>query len=273
MLERFDIGALGSRNPEAWHLIGEAMRLAYADRAMYLGDADFVSVPVEGLLDRDYVAARSAMISETSALQNYEAGTPPGSATRTAGLDPDTPGTTHFVAADSTGNVVTMTSTIEGPFGSQLLANGFFLNNELTDFDFTPERDGAPVANRVEPGKRPLSSMSPTLVYDVDGQLILALGSAGGRRIIMHVTKTLIGVLDWGLPVDEAVALPNLYFSSQGLRVEEGSYLEAMQADISALSGPVSAANIPSKLNAVQRTSDGWVGTADPRSPGVALTE
>ncbi|WP_299321827.1 gamma-glutamyltransferase [Parasphingopyxis sp.] len=273
MLERFDMGALGAQSPEAWHLIGEAMRLAYADRAMYLGDMDFVSVPVEGLLADSYIAERSALISSDSAIGTYEAGTPPGSEARTAGLDGEIAGTTHFVAADSSGNVVTMTSTIEGPFGSQLVANGYFLNNELTDFDFTPERDGAPVANAVAPGKRPLSSMSPTLVYDADGNLVLALGSAGGRRIIMHVTKTLIGVLDWGLPVDEAIALPNIYFGGDSLRIEQDSYLAEMQTELSQRSGLVVASNLTSKVNAIQWTGDGWLGAADPRSPGIALTE
>jgi gamma-glutamyltranspeptidase/glutathione hydrolase len=273
MLERFDIGELGSQSPEAWHLIGEAMRLAYADRAMYLGDGDFVDVPVEGLLSPQYVAERSALISETSGIGDYEAGTPPGSAARTAGLDGEIAGTTHFVAADSAGNVVSMTSTVEGPFGSQLVANGYILNNELTDFDFTPERDGAPVANAVAPGKRPLSSMSPTLVYDADGRLILALGSAGGRRIIMHVTKTLIGVLDWGLPVEEAIALPNIYFGSDGLRTEAGTFLDEIRSQISQRSGLVIASGLTSKVNAVEWTGEGWRGAADPRSPGVALTE
>ncbi|MEM8695762.1 MAG: gamma-glutamyltransferase [Pseudomonadota bacterium] len=273
MIERFDMGALGAQSPEAWHLIGEAMRLAYADRAMYLGDSDFVSVPVDGLLDPDYIAERSALISETRALDSYDAGTPPGSEARTAGLDGEIAGTTHFVAADGDGNVVTMTSTVEGPFGSQLIANGYILNNELTDFDFTPERDGAPVANAVAPGKRPLSSMSPTLVYDADGQLILALGSAGGRRIIMHVAKTLIGVLDWGLPVDEAIALPNIYFGGDSLRIEESTFLDDMRSALSQRSGLVVASGLTSKVNAVQWTGDGWFGAADPRSPGVALTE
>lgn len=273
MLERFDIGAMGAQNPQAWHLVGEAMRLAYADRAMYLGDGDFVEVPVEGLLSADYVAERSAQISEDRALGSYESGTPPGSAARTAGLDGEIAGTTHFVAADSNGNVVTMTSTVEGPFGSQLIANGYVLNNELTDFDFTPERDGVPVANAVAPGKRPLSSMSPTLVYDQDGRLILALGSAGGRRIIMHVTKTLIGVLDWGLPVEEAIALPNIYFGGDSLRIEEGTFLDDMRAEIAQRSGLVIASSLTSKVNAIEWTGDSWRGAADPRSPGVVLTE
>lgn len=273
LLERFDLGELGPQSPEAWHLIGEAMRLAYADRAMYLGDADFVDVPVEGLLDADYIAQRSALISRASSIGTFEAGTPPGSEARTAGLDDEIPGTTHFVATDRDGNVVTMTSTVEGIFGSQLVANGYILNNELTDFDFTPERDGAPVANAVAAGKRPLSSMSPTLVYNADGQLVLALGSAGGRRIIMHVVKTVIGVLDWGLSAQDAIALPNIFYGGDGLRVEEGTYLEDMIAEISRLSGPVSASTLTSKVNAVEWTGEGWRGAADPRSPGVALTE
>ncbi len=273
MIERFPMAELGPRSPESWHLIGEAMRLAYADRESYLGDADFVSVPVDGLLDRDYIASRSATISENSALGSYDAGMPPGAEPRTAAISGEVGGTSHFAAADSAGNVVTMTSTIEGIFGSQLVANGYFLNNELTDFTFAPALNGAPVANRVEAGKRPLSSMSPTLVYDADGRLVLALGSAGGKRIIMHVTKTLIGVLDWDLPVAEAIALPNIYFGGAALQVESGTFLDELRPQIAALGGTVISSDLTSKVNAVQWTGNRWTGAADPRSPGVALTE
>ena len=183
------------------------------------------------------------------------------------------PSTTNFVAVDGDGDVVTMTSTVEGPFGSQLIANGMVLNNELTDFTFAPEKNGAPVANRVEAGKRPLSSMSPTIVYDEKDRPILALGSAGGRRIIMHVAKTLVGVLDFGLSAEEAIALPNIYFSRDAVLVEDGTPLAAMAPAMAKLGEKVEPVDLGSKVNAVQWTGSGWTGAADPRSEGVALKE
>ena len=273
MIERFDMKTLGANSPVAWHVIGEAMQLAYADREKYLGDPDFVAVPLKGLLDRNYVKSRSALISTTKSLPGYDAGTPPGAAPRTAAISSEVPATTHFVAVDRAGNVAAMTSTIEGPFGSQLVANGYFLNNELTDFTFAPMKDGAPVANAVAPGKRPLSSMSPTIVYDRTGRPVLALGSAGGKRIIMHVMKALVGYMDWGLSAGDAIALPNIFYGGQALLVEKGTPLAAMQAPLAALGQTVLVTDLPSKLNAVERTPKGWRGAADPRSPGNALSE
>ena len=273
LIERFDIKAMGKDDPRAWHVIGEAMLLAYADREKYLGDADFVSVPVAGLLDKSYLASRSALISTDRAIAEISAGTPPGAAPRTAALSSEVAGTTHFVAGDGEGNLATMTSTVEGPFGSQLIANGYFLNNELTDFTFAPEKDGAPVANRVMPGKRPLSSMSPTIVYGPDDKPILAIGSAGGKRIIMHVAKSLIGVLDWDLPARDAIALPNLYFSGATLQVESSPLMDAMRGSLAALGRTVLSSDLGSKVNAIELTPQGWRGAADPRSEGVALAE
>ncbi|WOK35289.1 gamma-glutamyltransferase [Sphingomonas sp. C3-2] len=273
MLERFDLKAMGKDDPKSWHLIAETMMLAYADREKYLGDPDFVQVPVAGLLDRTYLASRSALISPDTSLAAYEAGTPPGAQPRTAAISGEVAGTTHFVAVDGAGNVASMTSTIEGPFGSQLIASGMFLNNELTDFTFAPEKDGAPVANRVEAGKRPLSSMAPTIVYDETGRPVLALGSAGGKRIIMHIAKTLIGYMDFGLPAAEAIALPNLYFGGDAVMIEQGSALEAKLPALNTLGRAVVAADLPSKVNAVEWTGAGWRGAADPRSEGVALAE
>jgi gamma-glutamyltranspeptidase / glutathione hydrolase len=273
MIERFDMKRLGPDSPTAWHVIGEAMQLAYADREKYLGDPDFVAVPVKGLLDRGYVRSRSALISPTTSLSAYAAGKPPGAVARTAGISSEVPATTHFVAADGAGNVATMTSTIEGAFGSQLVANGFFLNNELTDFTFSPVKDGAPVANAVAAGKRPLSSMSPTIVYDRKGHVVLAVGSAGGKRIIMHVMKSLVGYMDWGLSAQESIALPNIYYGGSALLVESGTKLAAMQSELAKLGQTVVASDLGSKLNAVERTPAGWRGAADPRSPGNALSE
>ena len=274
MVERFDLKALGKDNPKAWHLIAEAMRLAYADRDAYLGDPDFVSVPVSGLLDKAYLGSRSALISETAARGQYDAGMPPGAPARTAAHSGEVSGTTHFVAADRFGNVASMTSTVEGPFGSQLVAAGMILNNELTDFTFAPMKDGAPVANRPQPGKRPLSSMAPTIVYGAEGKPIFAVGAAGGKRIIMQVAKTLIAHLDWGMNAQDALAAPNIWFSGDALIVESGTSLADQSAALAAfgrqvITNPIS----PSKANAAELTPDGWVGAADPRSDGVGLSE
>ena len=273
MIARFDMKGLGPDSATSWHLIAEAMMLAYADREKWLGDSDFVDVPVKGLLDPAYVAARSALISTTASLPSYAAGTPPGAKARTAGISSEVAGTTHFVAVDSAGNVASMTSTVEGPFGSQLVAAGFMLNNELTDFTFAPVRDGAPVANAVAPGKRPLSSMSPTIVYGPDGKVVLALGSGGGKRIIMHVMKALVGVLDWGLSAQQALALPNIYFGGDAILVEQGTKLDALRPELARLGRTVVSSDLPSKLNAIERTPQGWRGAADPRSGGEALSE
>ena len=273
MLERFDLAKLGPDSATSWHLIAEAMFLAYADREKWLGDSDFVDVPVKGLLDPAYVASRSALISATASLPKYEAGTPPGAKARTAGISSEVPATTHFVAVDGAGNVASMTSTVEGPFGSQLVTQGFVLNNELTDFTFAPVKDGAPVANAVAPGKRPLSSMSPTIVYGPDGKVVLAVGSAGGKRIIMHVMKSLVGVLDWHLPAQQALALPNIYMGGDAVLVEQGTRLAAMQNELARLGRTVVSSDLPSKLNAVERTPTGWHGVADPRTGGEALSE
>ena len=273
MIERFDMKKLGKDSPVAWHVIAEAMQLAYADREKYLGDPDFVDVPVAGLLNRKYIASRSKLISVDKSLPAYAAGTPPGAQKRTAGISGEVAGTTHFVAADGAGNVASMTSTIEGPFGSQLVANGFFLNNELTDFTFAPLKDGAPVANAPAAGKRPLSSMSPTIVYDRKGRVVYAVGSAGGKRIIMHVMKALVGKLDWGLSAHDAIALPNIYFGGSGLLVEKGTSLDAMRDRLATLGQTVVTTDLGSKLNAIERTPTGWRGAADPRGQGSEASE
>ncbi len=271
-LQRFDLAASGKDNAKSWHLIGQAMQLAYADREKYLADDAFVDVPVAGLLNPEYIKQRSALIDESKVRTDYPAGNPPGAKPRTAALSSEVAGTTHFTAVDARGNIANMTSTIEGPFGSQLVAGGFFLNNELTDFTFAPEKDGAPVANRVMGGKRPLSSMSPTVVFDRDGRAVLALGSAGGKRIIMHVTKTLVGVIDFGLPLDQAIALPNIYFGGGQLEVEQGTTLATMADEIAKYGQKVRASDLGSKVNGAQLVGTGWTGASDPRSEGTSAT-
>ncbi|WP_211095225.1 gamma-glutamyltransferase family protein [Sphingomonas olei] len=273
MLERFDLAKLGKDSPESWHLIAEAMQLAYADREKYLGDADFVDVPVAGLIDKGYIAQRSGLISPARALGRYEPGTPPGAQPRTPGSQPNEHGTTHFIAVDGEGDVATMTSTIEMPFGSQLMANGFVLNNELTDFSLAPEKDGAPVANRVEPGKRPLSSMSPTIVYDQSGAPVFTVGAAGGKTIIMQVAKAIIAHFDWKLPARDALGLGLVFFNNDGIVLEQGTILAPMKPALKAKGHKVSVARLGLKANAAERTPSGWVGAADPRGVGNALSE
>lgn len=273
MVERFDMKALGKDNPVAWHVIAEAMQLAYADREKYLGDRDFVDVPVTGLIDPAYVKARSRLISTSKSLPTYTAGTPPGAKPRTAALSSEVAGTTHFIAVDRGGDIATMTSTVESSFGSQLIANGYVLNNELTDFTFAPEKDGAPVANRVEAGKRPLSSMAPTIVYDARGKPVFAVGAAGGKTIIMQVAKALIARLDWGLSAQDAIGLGLVYFNRDGIVLEQGTILEPMKGAMEALGHKVTVAKLGLKANAAALEGDHWVGAADPRSPGESRTE
>jgi gamma-glutamyltranspeptidase / glutathione hydrolase len=271
-LERFDLAALGPQSPTSWHLFAESQRLAYADRELYLADSDFLAVPMSGLMDQDYLAQRGALISATTRMASADAGTPPGASLALAeGSEPTENGTSHFVAVDRWGTAVSYTSTIEGGFGSGHMYGGFYLNNELTDFSFVPERDGVPVANRVEGGKRPRSSMAPTLVYGPDGALVLAVGAAGGGTIPVQVAKALIGVIDWGLPVEEAIGLPGLYAPGDAITVEEGSPLLAMRADLEALGHTVQARRLPFKANAAQLVGGQWTGAADPRSEGVAI--
>jgi gamma-glutamyltranspeptidase/glutathione hydrolase len=272
-LERFDMAALGPRSPVAWHLIADSMRLAYADRDSYVGDPDFVRVPVPGLTDAHYLASRSALLSPDHALPDVQPGTPPGAHRRTQAPSSEVPATTHFVAVDAAGNVASYTSTIEGPFGSGLTVGGYFLNNELTDFAFAPERDGAPVANRVEPGKRPMSSMSPTIVYGPDGRVRLAIGAAGGPTIIAQVAKALIGVLDWHLSAQDAIALPLIMGWGNRVTVERGTWLEAMAPQLQAMGHQIIIVAPGYKANAIERVHGRWIGAADPRSEGTWVAQ
>ena len=267
-LERFDLSALGPDSPTFWHLFVESQRLAYADRELYAGDADFVSVPVAGLVDRAYLASRSALISPETTLAKVEAGVPPG-APLARGDGPEEPehGTTHFSVVDSTGNAVSYTSTIEGAFGSGLHWGGFYLNNELTDFTLTPEADGKPVANRVEGGKRPRSSMAPTVVFDANGQVVLVIGAAGGPTIPVTVARAIIGVLDFGMGAQDALAMPFAMAFGDALLIEDGSALVGMKGDLEALGHKgIRAGAAPIKANALGRRADGtWEVATEPR--------
>lgn len=270
-LERFNLAALGRNSPIAWHLLAESERLAYADRDTYLADPDFVSVPVRGLLDPAYLDARSALIHENRTLADIEPGTPPGAPPRVRAPFRDDPGTSDLAVADSRGNVVEVTTTINGYFGSGVSIDGFMINDELPDFDPAPTKNGYFVANRVEGGKRPRSSMSPIIVYGPDGQERAALGAAGGATIICQVAKALIGIIDWKMSAQDAIAMGLIYAPGKTATVEKGTELEAMLPALQALGENVRIAPLGLKANAIEYVGGKWVGAADPRSEGVAM--
>ncbi|MFN3371525.1 MAG: gamma-glutamyltransferase [Sphingomonadaceae bacterium] len=269
-LERFDLAKLGPDNVLSWHLIAESQRLAFADREAWGADADFAPVPVSGLLDPAYLRARSALIRLDRAMPEVSPGTPPGAAPRAARRLADVPATSHMAAADARGLVANLTSTIEGPFGSGLVASGILLNNQLTDFDLNPVRaDGTPALNRVEPGKRPRSSMAPLIVLDRRGRPVAAFGAAGGATIIAQVAKAVIAHLDWNQSIEDSLAAPQLVADRRGVRVEADSPLEGKVAALKALGhADVRPATLPLKLNALARQGAGWRAAADPRSEG-----
>ena len=272
-LERFDLTALGPDSPVAWHLIAESMRLAYADRDLYLADPGFVSVPVAGLADPSYLAQRSVLIAPDATMATVSAGRPAGAKQLALSPQPLEQGTSHFVATDRAGNVASLTSTIESAFGSGLMVNGYYLNNELTDFNFIPSVNGIAVANRVEAGKRPRSSMAPTIVFSPDGHVRLAVGAAGGATIIAQVAKAIIAVVDWRLSAQAAIALPVLYSPGGTLYVEKGTAHEAMIPALTALGHKVEMRAPGFKANAIEWKNGRWVGAADPRSEGTSVGE
>ena len=273
-LERFDLTALGPNSPVAWHLIAESMRLAYADRELYLGDPAYVSVPTAGLMDPAYLAKRSALISMDRAMPTVAAGHPAGAPKMTCTTVPvPERGTSHFVAVDAQGNVASETSTIEDIFGSGLMVSGFYLNNELTDFNIVPDKDGCLTANRVQPGKRPRSSMSPTIVFDRQGHVRLAVGAAGGPTIPAQVLKAIIGVIDWHYSAQQAIALPVIFAPADTVYLEKGTFLETMAPHLQAMGHTVQIRAPGFKANAVEWVNGHWAGGADPRSEGAAVSE
>jgi gamma-glutamyltranspeptidase / glutathione hydrolase len=254
VLERKSFARAAPQSAHSLHLLIEAERLAYADRARYLGDADFVPVPIKGLLDGAYLDARARLIGERAL--NIA---PPGSFES---------GTSHLAIADAQGNVVSMTTTIESVFGSRILVRGFLLNNQLTDFDFEPGG-----ANQVQGGKRPRSSTTPVIVFARDGSVRLAAGSAGGAMIINYVAKALVAALDWELDMQAAIAAPNLGNRSGPTEIEQGSAYEALAPALRARGHDVSIHPLTSGSHGIERVPGGWRGGADPRRDGTVRGE
>lgn len=273
MLGHYDMAALGPENVETWRLFGDATRLAFADRGRYMADSDFVPVPVEGLLAEDYLAARAELLAGDDALPEVSAGTPEWDHALLWG-DGETlelPSTSQISIVDAEGNALSMTTTIESGFGSRIFVRGFLLNNELTDFSFATHANGWPIANRVEPGKRPRSSMAPTIVLR-DGEPVLVLGSPGGATIIGYVAKTIIAHLDWGLDVQEAVSLPHLINSFGTYQIEAGTDAERLTQPLIDLGYETNVTAQTSGLHAIS-IGETLLGGADPRREGIALGE
>jgi gamma-glutamyltranspeptidase/glutathione hydrolase len=263
--------------PEAVHLICEAERLAYADRAQYVADADYVPVPVKGLIDPTYLASRAALIGDRS-MGIAKPGTPPGIQVAYApDRSPLRISTSQVVAVDDAGGAVSMTTTIESAFGSHLMVQGFLLNNEMTDFSFIPEEHGQKVANRVEPGKRPRSSMAPTLIFDrQSGDFLAALGSPGGSQIIEYVVKSTVGLLDWNLDAQGAINLPNFGSRNGPTELEQGQFSPGLIQALKDKGHDVSQIDMTSGTQVIVRVKDAkgkssLAGGADPRREGQAL--
>ncbi len=267
----------GAKDPANWTLLAEALRITYADNNEYIADDDFIEVPIEGMMSEAYIKERAKLISRDGANPDIKAGNPwlyqQQDKAAQFGQDAthDDVGTTHFVIVDREGNVVSMTSTVEGYFGSTRMAGGMILNNQLTDFSFRYEDDeGNPIANAVAPGKRPRSSMSPTIVLDENRDFVMAVGSPGGRNIISYVAKTVVGIMRWGLSPQEAIDLPNMVAKTQQVRIEkhraDREIIDALRDfgyNVYESEGEISG------LSAVVRRPDGTLeGGADPRREG-----
>jgi gamma-glutamyltranspeptidase/glutathione hydrolase len=290
LVEPFDLRATGTASAPSIHLLSEAQRLAFTDRNRYMADADFVPVPVAGMLDPAYLATRRKAIDAARSMGVPTAGAPPGCCAQIAladGVHADAAGTSHVSVVDGEGNAVSMTTTIESAFGSHLMVRGFLLNNQLTDFSFAPiAANGAAVANRIEPGKRPRSSMAPVVVLDARGDLDAVVGSPGGAAIIQYVTKWIVGRYDWGLDAQAAIDLGNFGAQASAVtQLERGTAPAALEPALAALGHRVVLADFNSGIHAVVARRAwhtgsawldalapraGWEGAADPRREGVA---
>ncbi len=271
ILEPFDLRSMGRNSGEAVHLIVEAGRLAFADRAVYIADSDIVPVPTDGLTAPSYLKARSKLLDPLARMPVAEAGDIPVQSEHgyAPAPSPELPSTTHFSIIDANGNAVAMTSSIENGFGSRLMTDGFLLNNQLTDFSYQDVAEHKEVANRVQGGKRPRSSMAPTLVFNKNGELEMILGSPGGPAIVGFVVKTLVGLIDWDMTPAEATAAPFALSFGGPTLLERG--LADQEDALKNLGHDVRVVDFPSGIHAIRVTNDGLIGGADPRREGAVV--
>jgi len=270
MISQYPVGK--PYDAQTLRLIGDASRLAFADRGRYVADSDFVPVPMEGLIAEDYLSERASLLSRANALRDVEPGKPQFSHALIWAEDKslEFPSTSHISIVDVYGNALSMTTTIENAFGSRLMTHGFLLNNELTDFSFKSHHNGVPVANRIQPGKRPRSSMSPTIVLQ-DNLPVLVIGSPGGSRIIGYVVQAIIAHLDWGMHIQEAVSMPHAVNRFGTYDLEQGTDLEGLLGPLQSLGYRVRTTALNSGLHAISVEPNILRGGADPRREGIAI--
>ena len=270
MINAYPVGKMS--DPQTLRLIGDATRLAFADRGRYLADADFVYVPSTELVDAQYLRSRASLLNKNIAIPKVAAGEPIASLSqrRAPDLSIEQQSTTHVSIVDTYGNVLSLTSSIENAFGSRLMTNGFLLNNQLTDFSFKSSSNGVPVANRVEGGKRPRSSMAPTIVLQ-DGKPVLVIGSPGGSRIISYVANTIVAILDWGLDVQKAVSQPHAVNRFGTYEIEKATRLIEIKNSLKELGYDVTERSLNSGLNVIMIQNGSLFGGSDPRREGIAI--
>lgn len=271
ILEHFDFTKLSVTSEQFIHLFSQASRLAFADRERYLADPEFSPVPVDGLLDRDYLAARAKLIDPQLDQPNLTAGTPQGAQPLADSKAPEYANTSHLSVIDSQGNAVSMTTSIENAFGSGLFVNGYLLNNQLTDFSIDARKDGKWVANRVEAGKRPRSSMAPMMVFNAEKEPIVIAGSPGGSRIIDYVALSVVGMLDFHLTAQQAAEMPHVTHRNDLLAIEKGTPLEQLSGEFKERGYDVQVVELNSGLHLIKRTEQGWQSGVDPRREGEAM--
>lgn len=270
-LEKFDIAKLSMADAQFSHLYTQSSRLAFADRNRYIADSSFVNVPTDGLIDKDYMQQRALLIDVNKDMGMAQAGVPQGALTQADDNAFELPSTSHISIVDQYGNAVSMTTSVEMGFGSTVMVEGFILNNQLTDFSLSPKRHGKWVANRVEPGKRPRSSMAPMMVFNQDESLKLLVGSPGGSRIINYVAQTMIGILDWQLDPQSAINLPHITNRNKVTTLEKGTNLVKLKPVLEAKGHKVLVRDLNSGIQAIEILDNGLRGGADPRREGVAL--
>ena len=272
MTEQFDLKSWGPNDAKSWQVLADASRLAFADRGMYMADQDYIPMPTQGLVNTDYLQERAQLITAGKALDSAPSGTPPWdhAMLRSQDVSIELPSTSHFNIVDSDGNVVSMTTTIENAFGSRLMVRGFLLNNELTDFSFKTHNDGKPIANRLEPGKRPRSSMAPTIIMQ-DDKPYMAIGSPGGSRIIGYVAQAIIAHTQWDMDIQQAINQPHFLNRFGTLDLEKGTSEENFKPELEKMGFEVNVRDLNSGLHAIRITKDGLEGAADPRREGAAI--
>ena len=271
MLERFDFESEHPNSPNFIHLFSEAGSLAYADRDYYIADPDFVDIPVNGMLNEDYISERSKLIKKETSLRDRKPGKPKGYKKFSKNVDISRPSTSHLVIVDNFGNSISLTSTIEGPFGSHLMAGGFMLNNELTDFSLIPKKNGLFVANRVEANKRPRSSMTPTIIFNPEGEIYALTGSPGGNSIIAYVTKSVMAMVDWDLSPQDTVSLPHFIRKGENTELERGTDIVRYKQFLEKKGHKVVIIPKVSGLQIIKKKNKGFIGGTDPRGEGLVI--